>query len=199
MTFGSILRKVKLLQAKKHLLNLRDADKRIESQVDKLIREIDNEFEIVGKEKSGTLKKEIEDYICLNEISLNERIPIEMSSEIADEFDTTPMYVQVCLSELRKKSKCKEGYNSKNTMPELLLRSELTNRKIDFELNKKIFGHPDIFIKPKICIFVDGNYWHNYPNGNGRDKKVNETLEKSGYKVIRFWESDICCSVIYML
>ena len=79
-----------------------------------------------------------------------------------------------------------------------------------FEKHRKITGLPDIFIKPNICIFCDGDYWHanpiKYPIGikirfgekvlNSeqiweKDKKVTESLIKSGYKVFRFWEKDI--------
>ena len=43
----------------------------------------------------------------------------------------------------------------------------------------------------KIAIFIDGNYWHNYPNLNKWDKCCNTVLEKQGWNVLRFWESDI--------
>jgi very-short-patch-repair endonuclease len=43
----------------------------------------------------------------------------------------------------------------------------------------------------KVAIFVDGNYWHNYPNLRTWDKCCNSCLENNGWKVMRFWESDI--------
>lgn len=46
-------------------------------------------------------------------------------------------------------------------------------------------------ISKKIAIFVDGNYWHNYPNLRQWDKCVNTCLINKGWKVLRFWESDI--------
>ncbi len=80
-------------------------------------------------------------------------------------------------------------------------------------------GKPDIvFVSSKVAIFVDGDYWHgnqwrirnkkslkdqlrNINNseywekkitGNiERDRKNNELLEKGGWRVLRFWESDI--------
>ena len=58
-----------------------------------------------------------------------------------------------------------------------------------------IIGQPDIYIEPRICVFCDGDYWHNYPKGNKRDKIVNIKLKKQGYKVLRFWEHEIKNSV----
>jgi DNA mismatch endonuclease (patch repair protein) len=78
--------------------------------------------------------------------------------------------------------------------------------------NKNVFGKPDFtFKKYKIAIFCDSEYfhgkdwesqkyriktntefWHNKIEGNiKRDKIVNETLLKNGWKVIRFWGKDI--------
>jgi very-short-patch-repair endonuclease len=49
----------------------------------------------------------------------------------------------------------------------------------------------DIFVEPNICIFVDGDYYHNYPMGNTRDRRVSKLLRKWDYIVYRFWEHDI--------
>jgi very-short-patch-repair endonuclease len=46
-------------------------------------------------------------------------------------------------------------------------------------------------VERKIAIFVDGNYWHNYPDLRTWDKCCNTFLENRGWKVLRFWESDI--------
>ena len=45
--------------------------------------------------------------------------------------------------------------------------------------------------KNKVAFFIDGNYWHNYPNLRKWDKIVNTYLRNRGWKVYRFWESDI--------
>ena len=85
--------------------------------------------------------------------------------------------------------KCKPKYI--NTKPEVMLQEELTINKIRYETHKRIYGVPDIFIEPNICVFVDGNYWHNYPNGRDKDKEVNKKLKEDNYIVVRCWESDI--------
>ena len=78
--------------------------------------------------------------------------------------------------------------------------------------NTKVFGKPDItFVKLKIAIFVDGEFWHgkdwgirkNDHKSNKdfwykkiernieRDKEVNEFLNRQGWIVLRFWGKDI--------
>jgi len=50
----------------------------------------------------------------------------------------------------------------------------------------------DILIaEKKLVIECDGNYWHNYPIGNEKDLLRNKELRQQGYKVLRFWESEI--------
>jgi len=70
-----------------------------------------------------------------------------------------------------------------------------------------ITGKPDvIFLKDKVCIFIDSDFWHGwqYPrwkhllkddfwrkkieNNRKRDKKVTKYLRDNGWKVLRFWE-----------
>lgn len=75
----------------------------------------------------------------------------------------------------------------KDTKPELLLQEALLKEKIIFETQKVLFGVPDIFIKPNICIFVDGEYWHNYPNYRKKDIEVERRLKKDKFIVLRFW------------
>jgi len=78
--------------------------------------------------------------------------------------------------------------------------------------NKSVFGKPDLTFKQlKIAIFIDGEFWHgkNWRNRKHdhksnqafwhkkierniqRDKEVNSQLLKDGWKVLRFWGSDI--------
>jgi DNA mismatch endonuclease (patch repair protein) len=75
---------------------------------------------------------------------------------------------------------------------------------------RKLPGNPDAaFVKQKLAIFIDGDFWHGYNlkklgkkvprkywlakiNRNiKRDKEVNRKLKKAGWEVLRFWEHDI--------
>lgn len=111
----------------------------------------------------------------------------------------------------QQRSFCMSRIRSQNTKPELTIEKELRKRKIYFARNvKKIFGKPDfVFRRKKIVIFVDSDFWHGHPTrfvlpkSNSefwekkidrnilRDKLVNKTLKKDGWKVLRFWEIDI--------
>ena len=102
---------------------------------------------------------------------------------------------------------------------EVRLRSMLHRRGLRFRKNvKDLPGKPDIvFSKPKVAVFIDGDYWHgrairetgwgyfdeNFKSENklywraklerniGRDAAVTEQLGQSGWLVLRFWESDV--------
>lgn len=98
---------------------------------------------------------------------------------------------------------------SRNTNIELLLRRALFRKGYRFRLHYRISGTPDIVLpSKKIAIFCDGDFWHgkhfkreniNYKKfwknkikaNIIRDKKVNTKLRKDGWKVIRFWKSEI--------
>ena len=101
--------------------------------------------------------------------------------------------------EMKKKMRdifCSKKPKFKNTIPEILLQKALTKQNIKFETQKIISGknfvHPvDIFIKPNICVEVDGNYWHSLPHKIKRDKKIDIELRNKNYFVLRFWEKTI--------
>ena len=114
--------------------------------------------------------------------------------------------------------KIMSSIHSKDTKPELLLRRALWHKGLRYRVSvKDLPGKPDIvFTKAKIAIFCDGDYWHghnwairglssldeelaNYSDywkkkirGNiERDQSNTKKLEKEGWTVIRFWESEI--------
>lgn len=79
----------------------------------------------------------------------------------------------------------------KDTSIEIKLREELDKLKVRYETHKSILGQPDIFIEPNICVFADGDYWHNRSERKIRDEYVNKKLKKMRYLVLRFWEHEI--------
>ena len=106
-----------------------------------------------------------------------------------------------------------KAIKSKDTKTEVMLRKELWSRDLRYQKNsKKVFGKPDIvFIGKKVAVFCDSEFWHGYDWDNkkkefkshqefwipkiekniARDNLVNETLENSGWTVLRFWGNDI--------
>lgn len=119
----------------------------------------------------------------------------------------------LCMTDVH--TKAQRSYNmsrirSKNTKPELIVRSFLHKQGFRFRLHdKKLPGKPDIVLKKyKTVIFVHGCFWHghkgckysHYPKSNRsywidkltknilRDKKNLKELKKMGYIVIIIWE-----------
>ena len=43
----------------------------------------------------------------------------------------------------------------------------------------------------KLVVQCDGDYWHNRPGAQERDKRQDKVLTQNGYTVIRLWEHDI--------
>ncbi len=104
-----------------------------------------------------------------------------------------------------------KNIRSVGTKPEVLFMREIKKRKIYFAKNViSIFGKPDlVFRRKKVAVFIDSDFWHYNPrkfvmpksnrnywknkisNNVERDKKVTSTLNKSGWVVIRFWESQV--------
>lgn len=114
--------------------------------------------------------------------------------------------------------KIMSSIKSKDTAPELLLIKSLCKMKLRYRKNyKELPGKPDIvFLKAKIAIFCDGDFWHGHnwalrgltsldeelkqysefwqakiKYNIARDIKNNELLKNEGWLVIRFWESEI--------
>lgn len=99
----------------------------------------------------------------------------------------------------------------RDTKPEVLLRSELWRRGLrGYRLDVKLPGRPDIYFpKYKLCVFVDGCFWHGCPihykgvarnteywipkiKGNiARDVATNNRLTMMGFAVMRFWDHEI--------
>lgn len=115
-----------------------------------------------------------------------------------------------------KRSEIMSKIRGKDTKVELLFRKALSTevypKGYRYRLHyKKISGSPDIvFVKRKIAIFIDGDFWHgrNYGKDGGpklrkkfwrdkietnirRDNRVNRQLKRFGWTVFHFWESGL--------
>jgi G:T-mismatch repair DNA endonuclease (very short patch repair protein) len=105
----------------------------------------------------------------------------------------------------------------KDSKDEKYMQNLLKNIGIKYVKHKPILGQPDIFIKPNICIFVDGDHFHANPKQytadhiiwkervskstgqhtppktakmiREKDHRVTKELRKQGYIVLRFWSS----------
>ena len=102
---------------------------------------------------------------------------------------------------------------SKNTMPELIVRSYLHRLGFIFRIHvRKLPGNPDVVLpKYKCAIFVNGCFWHRHkdcPRASmpstrvdfwkakfarniSRDKENSCLLRKAKWKVFTVWECEI--------
>ena len=102
---------------------------------------------------------------------------------------------------------------STNTSPEKNVRSLLHKLGFRFRLHRKdLPGKPDIVLpKYKTVIFVHGCFWHRHKNckyaytpksrldfwlkkfdeNQSRDRRVQQQLKKSGWRVVIIWECQI--------
>lgn len=111
-------------------------------------------------------------------------------------------------------SKIMSSIRSKDTKAELLLGKEMWHLGLRYRKQYSIYGRPDFaFIKKKIAVFCDGDFWHGrdfeeklakgrfknnvdywankITKNRERDVRVNQELLKNGWLVIRIWESEI--------
>jgi DNA mismatch endonuclease (patch repair protein) len=111
------------------------------------------------------------------------------------------------------------------TRPEMLLRGALHKGGLRFRKNvrplRAVRCEADIvFPRQRVCVFIDGCYWHGCPfhfkcpktNSDWwrekisanieRDRRQTQLLRDGGWNVLRFWEHeiqvdvDVCLSVI---
>lgn len=102
----------------------------------------------------------------------------------------------------------------RETDPEVLLRSALHRRGLRFRKDLRVETSLKIkvdiaFPKQRLCIFIDGCFWHGCPlhfevpktnsdwwrekieDNRARDARQTQQLEERGWKVLRFWEHDL--------
>ncbi|MGU9849701.1 very short patch repair endonuclease [Pseudomonas koreensis] len=108
------------------------------------------------------------------------------------------------------RSKMMSMIKSKNTKPEMIVRSICHELGFRYRLHRKdLPGSPDlVFPKHRLCIFVHGCFWHRHPGCKyaytpksrpdfwlpklaknvERDLQVQEKLKALGWKVVIVWE-----------
>lgn len=88
---------------------------------------------------------------------------------------------------------------TRNTDIERLLGQWLNKHNIKFEEQKPVekVTTVDFFIEPNLCLYADGDYWHNKEDVRQRDKRINEALRIKGYKVVRLLGSEIKKGIRY--
>jgi very-short-patch-repair endonuclease len=134
-----------------------------------------------GNHKSGRKSKWIEKecLVCKNKFEI---------SPGRDKNNTARFCSQQCHGLYRVKHS-----NKKDTDIEILLENILKELNIKYEKQKIIDNKTisDFFIFPNICIYADGDYWHNLELVKSRDISINKYLKENNYIVLRFFGKQI--------
>jgi len=123
------------------------------------------------------------------------------------------MYTKHGFVTTKQRSEIMRKIKGKDTTPEKILRKMLWKYGYRYRKNvSNLPGKPDIvFVKKRVVIFVDGEFWHGYnweekkkrisnnkeywikkiERNMERDRKNVEKLQNMGFYVIRFWEHEI--------
>jgi DNA mismatch endonuclease (patch repair protein) len=112
----------------------------------------------------------------------------------------------------QKRSRIMSRIRSKgNYTTELRFIAMMREYKISgWRRGSKLPGRPDfVFTKQRLVVFIDGDFWHGNPRryripktncdywcakiekNRKRDRLINKVLRKSGWKVLRIWESSL--------
>jgi DNA mismatch endonuclease (patch repair protein) len=120
-----------------------------------------------------------------------------------------------CVPASQAASRTKRRNRSRDTSAELLLRKALWARGLRYRLHVRgLPGKPDIvFRRYRLAVFVDGDFWHgrDWDKRKGRlsrganptywiekieynmrrDREQTSLLTTRGWRVLRFWETDV--------
>lgn len=111
----------------------------------------------------------------------------------------------------RSRSEQMARIRGKNTAPERRLRRALWAAGLRYRIHLRTpVGRPDlVFTRPRVCVFIDGCFWHGCPahyvlprtrqdfwlkklrDNVARDRMQTATLESLGWIVLRVWEHDV--------
>jgi DNA mismatch endonuclease (patch repair protein) len=106
-----------------------------------------------------------------------------------------------------------QGNRSRDTRPELILRSLLHRRGLRYRVGARPvpgsrWTADVVFIRAKVAVFVDGCFWHRCPDhyrqpasnvdywvakvsrNVTRDQEVDALLSDAGWTVLRIWEHE---------
>jgi DNA mismatch endonuclease (patch repair protein) len=126
----------------------------------------------------------------------------------------TAAYKMVDTVSPQRRAEIMSHIRSRDTKPELEVRCYLHRAGLRFRLHKKdLPGKPDlVFPSRRICLFVQGCFWHGCPNcidgtrkvksnsaywtdkvkkNQERDKRHSADLEANGWRVLTIWECEL--------
>jgi DNA mismatch endonuclease (patch repair protein) len=110
------------------------------------------------------------------------------------------------LSEVMSKIRGRGNKETELVLAKLFRKHRITG----WRRHQPIFGKPDFtFRRQRLAVFVDGCFWHDCPKhghlpvnnrpfwrkklaaNQARDRLVNRTLRRLGWRVVRIWEHEL--------
>lgn len=156
--------------------------------------------------------------LILSEVNKNKIMSVETRKKISDAMKGKKHALGAKRSLktllLMKKNRALLKTPFRDTKPEKIVQQIIRKLHMPFEKHRQdIFGYPDIFIIPNICIFVDGCYFHSclkcYPDRHKltfiqkkslkRDPLVNQVLLDHDYKILRIREHDLNTNLQFVI
>ncbi len=119
------------------------------------------------------------------------KLTIQHRKNISKSLRTSKIILSPEYREQQRKFRLHQVFPTKDSKPERIMQKAFLLRGIKFEKHKPILGQPDLFVKPNICIFVDGIYWHSKPKQIEYDERVNFELTQKGYQVYRITDKEV--------
>lgn len=98
------------------------------------------------------------------------------------------------IHQLRKQRNIKLQINTlhRSSIPELRVKSILDGLDIAYIQEKRIGKYSiDFYLGFKMCLEVQGRYWHSKPDRVKADKRKKKYLESLGYIVVYVWEDEM--------
>ena len=116
------------------------------------------------------------------------------------------VFSQAKRSQVMSRIRSRGNRDTELALVKLLRRRRLTG----WRRNQSLFGKPDfVFRQPRLAVFVDGCFWHGCPKhgaqpknnrafwrkkfarNQARDRLVNRTLRRAGWRVLRIWGHEL--------
>ena len=172
-------------------LNL--CDETVRKKVKELQIEIKHKFsregKIIFKGSMGSFTKEIDCFSFITAIAN----PSLSTNEIAHKFNIAPYAVTRSRKKLFPKFYSRIDYCGANfSNLELKFKDVLDELDIVFTRSKKIGKFSvDFYLGNKLCIELDGNYYHASLKRKKRDLRKSMCLIKNGYKLLRIKEDEL--------
>lgn len=157
---------------------------------DETIRLKINELGINRTTRYRPFKLDMSDKEFLNDVDN----PTLTAPDIVEKYKDKYGVGESCIHKLRKKRKIKLQIDTLHRVStsEKIVMNILDELDVAY-IKEKVIGkyHIDFYLGFKLCIEVQGHYWHSKPERKAIDDRKKKYLNELGYKVIYVWDNKL--------